>query len=178
MAGRLFVISDTHHFHQNMYGFLRADGSKVRPLWDRAEDADREMVLRWNATVTPQDHVYHLGDVTTLRSSADIRRFVALIRSLHGHKRLVLGNHDHFPVEVYREAGFQKVKGSHRIDRWALLTHIPVHPQSIPKDGINIHGHLHAGLVMESPHHPDSRYRNVSVEQTDYRPVLLESLKP
>lgn len=191
---RIFVVSDTHFFHHNMYGFLRADGTKVRPLWDNASDADREMVERWNSVVTPEDHIYHLGDVTMLRSSADIARFIAFIHTLNGHKRLILGNHDHFPVQVYREAGFQKIKGSHRIDRWAMLTHIPVHPDNLPRDGVNIHGHIHERLVMRlagpsmdcgvpnwppmTAREPDPRYRNVSVEQINYTPVLLESLKP
>ena len=178
-SARIWVISDTHFFHENIYQFTRQDGvTRVRPEFAHANEADAEMVQRWNATVQPVDHVYHLGDVTMLRSSNQARMFVEFIHTLNGHKRLILGNHDHFPIDVYQAAGFQKIRGSHRPYRNLIMSHIPIHTDSLPKDGICVHGHIHERLVMASPHHPDARYKNVSVEQINYTPVLLESLRP
>ena len=176
---RIWVISDTHFHHENAYMFVNATGERMRKEFQHANEADAEMVRRWNAVVTPQDHVYHLGDVTMGNN-------LSLIPLLNGHKRLVLGNHDKCDVRQYREAGFQKVYSSRQFDRWCLLTHIPVHPQSLPRGGINIHGHLHRGVVMRSGadlplvanDYPDPRYKNVCVEQINYTPVLLESFRP
>lgn len=169
---KLWVVSDTHFFHENMYKFTTFGGTeRVRHQFQSAEEGDAAMVERWNSVVDPTDHIYHLGDVSMDRSSAQVGRFVALIQSLNGHKRLILGNHDHFPVKVYVEAGFQKVKGSHRIDRWAVLTHIPIHPLCLGEGLINVHGHIHERPAF------GPQYRNVSVEQIAYTPVLLESLR-
>lgn len=161
---KIFVISDTHFGHENMYRFVGFDGvTRVRPEFDSAISADAEMILRWNAVVTPQDHVYHLGDVTMGNN-------LSMIKHLNGHKRLVLGNHDKCDVRAYRDAGFQKVMASRQFDRWCVLTHIPIHPESLGAK-LNIHGHIH-----ERPAY-GPQYRNVSVEQINYTPVELESFR-
>lgn len=162
---RIFVISDTHFHHENMYKFVSSDGvTRVRKQFESAHEADREMVQRWNAVVTPEDHVWHLGDVTMGNN-------LRIIHELNGHKRLILGNHDRCDVRQYREAGFQKVQGYRFCDRWAIMSHIPLHPESLGKERINIHGHIHERSAF------GPQYRNVCVEQTNYFPILLESLK-
>ena len=160
-----FIISDTHHCHDNIYKFVSFDGvTRVRKEWDTAAEADREMVERWNAVVSPEDHVYHLGDVGF---GAGVHRIVA---QLNGHKRLVLGNHDKDDVRNYRAMGFQKVMGCHQYRRGLWFTHVPMHPLSLGEGGINIHGHIH-----ERPAY-GPQYRNVSVERIDYRPQLIEEV--
>ena len=62
MSYNIFIISDTHFSHENMYQFFNYDGTKMRP-WNRAEDADDFMIEKWNSMVKPNDKVYHLGDV-------------------------------------------------------------------------------------------------------------------
>jgi calcineurin-like phosphoesterase family protein len=165
MSARIWLISDTHFGHDNIYRFASFDGvTRVRPHWTCAADADLDMVQRWNATITPQDHVYHLGDVGW---SPDLP---ALIQSLHGKKRLILGNHDREDVRAYREMGFQKVMGCHQFQRGLWFTHIPLHPNTLGPTGLNVHGHIH-----ERPAY-GPQYRNVSVEQINYTPILLEQV--
>lgn len=176
MPTKLYVISDTHFFHENIYTFIDASGVRVRHQFSCADDGDRAMCERWNATVRPEDHVYHLGDITMLRGKQDAWKVVKLIRALHGHKRLILGNHDHLTLDVYKDAGFEKIRGSHRPMRGVIFSHIPIHADSLPKEGKCVHGHIHERVVMLAPHHPDPRYVNVSVEQINYTPVLLDSL--
>lgn len=162
---RIFVISDTHFFHENIYKFVTLDGvTRVRPEFANSTEADAEMVLRWNATVKDEDHVWHLGDVTMGNN-------LSIIRHLKGHKRLILGNHDKCDVRKYREAGFEKVQAYRMCDRWGVLSHVPLHPDSLG-DRINIHGHIHE----RPPYGPN--YRNVSVERINYTPVLLDSFIP
>ena len=43
---------------------------------------------KWNKKVGTNDLVYHLGDVVMNR------KHIAIIASLNGRKRLILGNHD------------------------------------------------------------------------------------
>ncbi len=163
---RIFVISDTHFGHENMYKFVTFDGvTRVRPQFANAAEADKAMINRWNDIVTDQDHVWHLGDFTMGNN-------LSIVQHLKGHKRLILGNHDRCDVRAYREAGFQKVQSYRFVDRWAIMSHIPIHPDGLYGGRINIHGHIHE-RVMQDP-----KYVNVSVEQINYTPVLLESLKP
>lgn len=160
----IFLISDTHFGHWNMvHLFRRADGSPARDFAS-VNEMDERMIANWNSVVTPQDHVYHLGDVT-MNPSHNLH----LIKRLNGHKRLVLGNHDSGKVQEYLAAGFQKIFASRVLDGW-LFTHIPVHPDSINKKWKgNIHGHTHHACYP-------APYVNVSVEVIDYTPVALESI--
>jgi calcineurin-like phosphoesterase family protein len=62
-----------------------------------------------------------------------------------------------------------------------ILSHIPIHTESLGRFGTNIHGHLHANRVMIQKHAKatpeiDPRYHCVCVEQTDYRPILFEDV--
>ena len=59
-----------------------------------------------------------------------------------------------------------------------ILTHIPVHPESLARWGLNVHGHLHANRVnLPLAQIPDRRYFNVSMEQINYTPISLEEVK-
>jgi calcineurin-like phosphoesterase family protein len=167
MGARIFVTSDSHFGHAAMLRFKREDGvTLVRPDFTSVEEMNRTLIEQWNAVVRPQDHVYHLGDVAM--SLAAAREFVP---HLNGHKRLVLGNHDQPDARAYMAMGFKKIFGSRLLDD-VLLTHIPIHPKSIPAYCLgNIHGHIHERAEF------GPRYLNVSVEQTEYAPVSLESAR-
>ena len=168
---KIWLISDTHWGQHNIYKFLAEDGkTRIRERFRDAYEGDAYMCQKWCELVAPEDHIWHLGDVTMERSSNAKTWFVNKIRSLPGHKRLILGNHDHLTMNVYKDAGFQKIKGSHKLDR-LLLTHYPVHPDSIPSWCLaNVHGHIH-----QRPS-PAGRYVNVSVERIGYQPILLEEV--
>lgn len=164
---RIYVISDTHFGHTNSWAkFKLADGCTPMRPFSSTEEMDETMVQRWNETVRPQDHVYHLGDVVIKKSSLDI------CKRLNGHKRLVRGNHDIFRTKDYLDVGFGEIYGvrvwpSHNI----IMSHIPLHPSSLKgRQWINVHGHTHANKIEGEDSH---LYRCVSVEQIDYRPVLL-----
>lgn len=154
---RVYVIGDTHFGHRKVVEF--------RP-WATVEEHDRELVERWNATVRKDDTVWHLGDVCL-----GGRDKLAIMASLNGRKKLVLGNHDVYPLECYTPH-FSKVFGA---AEWGdcILTHVPVHPYQFPRYRLNVHGHMHAAFIESIDGSRDTRYRCVSAEQTDYRPRLL-----
>ena len=163
----VFLVSDTHFGHLGVCKFTRNDGvTKLRP-WDNPEDMDEEMVKRWNETVRPNDKVYHLGDVVINRKA------LGIMRRLNGDKVLIRGNHDIFRDEEYREH-FRELRAYH-VMNGMILSHIPIHTESLGRFGVNIHGHTHANRVMNGKV-IDVRYHCVCVEQTDFRPILFEDV--
>lgn len=169
----IFFISDTHFDHANILTFRRGDGSALRPF-SSVDEMNETLIERWNKTVKPSDHVYHLGDVTMARGKAS-KHIDTIMGRLNGHKRICLGNHDQMIAAWYFK-WFEKVKAASVLDGM-IFTHIPIHPDSLSRFKVNVHGHLHANRVLASPHHPDPRYVNICVEHTNYTPVSLEELK-
>ena len=106
---------------------------------------------------------------------------------LNGDKVLIRGNHDIFKDTDYREH-FRELRAYH-VMNGMILSHIPVHPESLGRFGVNIHGHLHANRVKKIrgvnartgellySDENDVRYHNVSVEQLpDFAPILFEDV--
>ena len=170
----VFLTSDTHFGHAGVCRFTRRDGvTKLRP-WDSADEMDEAMVERWNDRVRPNDKVYHLGDVVMSRRS------LSIMDRLNGDKVLIRGNHDIFKDEDYRKY-FRELRAYH-VMNGMILSHIPLHPESLGRFGVNIHGHTHANRVMRPLATSgrldvvDVRYHCVCVEQTDFAPILFEDV--
>lgn len=107
--GEIFFTSDTH------FGHARIIELSGRPFADVAEMNDA-IVERWNSVVSPDDTVYHLGDVAL----GPIMDSLANIARLNGRIVLIDGNHDRrFMAKndaqrerwehVYLEAGFAAI---------------------------------------------------------------------
>ena len=136
------------------------------------------MIRRWNDRVRPNDKVYHLGDVVINR------RALKTLGRLNGDKVLIRGNHDIFRDSEYREY-FRELRAYHVLNGM-ILSHIPVHEDSLGRFGVNIHGHLHANRVRRARgvdartgeilygKEIDPRYWCACVEQTDFAPILFE----
>ncbi len=168
----VFLVSDTHFGHAGVCRFLREDGTKLRP-WDNPDEMDEHMVKVWNETVRPNDKVYHLGDVVINRKA------LGILRRLNGDKVLIRGNHDIFRDDEYRQH-FRELRAYH-VMNGMILSHIPIHTESLGRFGVNIHGHLHSNRVKIQKHAGatpviDPRYHCVCVEQTDFRPILFEDV--
>ena len=168
----IFLISDLHFGHEAPYSkFLRDDGSFLRPHGS-AHLGDETMILNWNNRVRPNDKIYVLGDVVMSKNAKGLE----ILRRLMGEKILIKGNHDLCSLSQYAEH-FKDIRGSHQLDGM-LLTHIPIHPDSLSRWTHNIHGHLHQREVMTAfGARVDTRYFNVSVERINYTPISLEELK-
>lgn len=162
--------------------FTRDDGSFLRnDLASNMDEADELMIQRHNARVKPNDRVYFVGDFCFSK------RHIHKAGLMNGRKVLVKGNHDTLELKEYLPY-FDDVRGVHQFDGM-VITHIPVHEQSLGRWGFNVHGHLHANRVMlidrgcswgcsqTDPPKIDHRYFNVSVEQINYTPISLEEVK-
>jgi calcineurin-like phosphoesterase family protein len=176
----VFLVSDTHFGHAGVCRFTRNDGvTKLRP-WTDPDEMDEFMVEAWNERVGPNDKVYHLGDVVINRKA------LGIMRRLNGDKVLIRGNHDIFRDEEYRQY-FRELRAYH-VMNGMILSHIPVHAESLGRFGVNIHGHLHANRVKRArgvdartgevlySDEIDPRYHCVCVEQTDFAPILFEDV--
>lgn len=174
MSGRTWVYSDPHAYHNNICKFTREDGSKLRP-WDDANEMTEDMIRWYNELVDDGDRVYILGDVAF--KSSDMRRFVSRLK---GRKCLVPGNHEPTGMRNYFDL-FDDVRG-YVVKKGFIMSHIPIHPVSLSRWQLNIHGHTHDNQVTlgsdydEGALEPDHRYFCACVEQTDFRPILLDDI--
>ena len=161
MMAEKWVISDLHLAHARILEFEH-DGKPLRPF-KSLEEMHAEIVKRWNAVVAPQDKVYVLGDVVFAKWGFEV------LGELNGKKRLIMGNHDGHKPELYRQY-FQKIDGARSLYGF-WMTHVPMHPDTMDRARLNVHGHLHANVI------DDPRYVNVSVEQIDYTPLSFDVLE-
>ena len=175
---RTYLISDHHFGHENIYKFKDKDGNYIRNLssddskWKPrcSEEGDQLLIWQHNKIVKPGDRVHFMGDV------AIPRKALKLLTRLNGKLSLVKGNHDPFDIKDYLKY-FDKIMGSIKLGN-TMLTHWPIHPTSIPawaEVGV-CHGHIHEKLVMLTNGHPDPRYINCCVEQTNGEPIDLEQI--
>ena len=171
---KVFLYSDPHFGHAGVCKFTRNDGiTKLRP-WTDPDEMDEELVRRYNEVVGPKDKCYFLGDVVINRKA------LSTVGRLNADKVLIRGNHDIFRDDEYR-LYFRELRAYH-VMNGMILSHIPIHTESLGRFGTNIHGHLHANRVMMEPVGKygipviDTRYHCVCVEQTDYTPILFDDV--
>lgn len=167
----IFFASDHHFGHANILTFKRDDGTPLREFQD-VSHMNEHIVNCHNSVVRPGDKVYFLGDVTMDRKSKGLE----ILQRMNGEKILIKGNHDLCKPEAYLRY-FKDIRGSHQFEG-LIMTHIPIHPESLARWGLNVHGHLHANVVKrELSHLPDPRYFSVCMERINYTPISLEEVK-
>ena len=165
MSGRTWICADHHLNHHNIIKFTDENGNLIRgSKFKTIEEHDEFIIKSHNDLVDPNDRVYFLGDVCINR------RALYLLSRFNGRLVLVKGNHDIFKLEDYtpyfediRSCVVQKDKDGNKV----ILTHIPIHPDSLGRFGRNIHGHYHQNKI------DDPRYICVSLEHTNYAPIQI-----
>lgn len=168
----VFLASDYHFGHKNILTFKKPDGSPLRSFND-INHMNEYIVMQHNRVVGPKDKIYMIGDIGLSKSATGFE----ILSRMNGEKILIKGNHDVATVDTYAKY-FKDIRGSHGLDGM-ILTHIPIHPDSLARWGVNVHGHLHANRVMTAfGAKVDERYQSVCMEQLDdYTPISLEQLK-
>lgn len=155
----IWFTSDTHFGHANILTYENI----ARPFKDLHE-MSTALIERWNSVIKPNDTVYHLGDFCFGRANMHIAEL------LNGKKRLILGNHDTYPINEYMWF-FDRIYGAKMWEK-CILTHIPVHPSTLKSRWLlNVHGHTHSRQV------PDEGYFNVSVECHNLTPVHADIIR-
>jgi calcineurin-like phosphoesterase family protein len=172
----IFFASDHHFHHANILNFKRDDGTPLR-VFDDVTHMNEYMVMQHNRTVQPNDKVYFLGDVAMPKTAEALN----ILARMNGEKILIKGNHDSCKASQYLQY-FKDIRGVYHIEGF-VMSHVPLHPESLTRWGINIHGHLHQREVLirgfnNKPIGPDTRYFSVCMERLDdYQPIALEEIK-
>lgn len=79
-----WFTSDLHIGHDKEF-IWKARG------FNSVEEHDTQILLRWNAAVSPKDTVYILGD---LCMGGDEKEWDRIYTNLNGNKKFIIGNHD------------------------------------------------------------------------------------
>src|SRR3989344_1963279 len=148
---KIFITADHHFHHKNIIEYCN------RPF-KTVEEMDNIMTEKWNKKVGKDDLVIHLGDFA-LGNKEKVKE---TREKLNGTIVLIKGNHDRV------NEGFIVVRDSIQIGN-LLFSHRPIPKGEVPKGCINIHGHIHEKESLSGI--------NVSVEKTDYEPIILEELE-
>lgn len=162
----IFVTSDTHFFHKNIIKYCN------RPF-DSIEEMNETIIDNWNATVTNNDLVYHLGDFMMGLSIKNHEKSFEKIKDLRGRIRgkirLISGNHDKILIKLCRmknECPFEVIKARDFIrsqSRKITLFHRPENTDWL------LHGHSHSNVP------PRGYIRlDVGVDCHNFYPISLE----
>lgn len=157
----LYFTSDTHFADPRV---LRIDR---RPFASMPEH-DAALITNWNATVSPGDEVWHLGDFA--RGSTEAVE--ALLDRLHGIKHLVIGNND--PASTLAATGWASIQHYAELTlegQVLILCHYPFRTwNKMGRRSINLHGHSHGRLK------PVPRQFDVGIDAQDLRPRTLAEI--
>ena len=158
----IFLISDTHFGHSNIIKFERKE-------FETIEQHDQAIIRNWNAKITDNDIVYHLGDVGLTRGDY----LKNIIPKLRGRKILIMGNHDikNATKQFFLDIGFDEVY-DHPIylNSRILLSHEPAREAFENPFIYNIHGHLHGSILTLK------NFINISCKYTKYGPIHIDKI--
>ena len=158
-----WFTSDTH------FGDHRVLNIRGGRPFASVKEMDAAMLARWNATVQPDDVVWHLGDFARNAPLA-----AELLPRLNGTKHLVVGNNDPTPPQGWVAQGWAsaapyvetEVEGVRLV-----LCHYPFRTWNGAGKGVlNLHGHSHGRLE------PLCHQHDVGVDVWDFTPVSLAAL--
>lgn len=160
---RVFFIADTH------FGDTAILAYENRPFAS-VQEMDEALIANWNDAVSAEDTVFLLGDFSRYASETN----KAICARLHGHKLLVLGNHDTDGEQTYLDCGFESVSRYPIIyDGFWMLSHAPLYLNAnMPY--ANLFGHVH-----QNPIYTDCSKQSfcVSAERIAYTPIALDQIK-
>ncbi|MBU0551968.1 phosphoesterase [Myxococcota bacterium] len=169
---RIFFSADHHFGHANIIRFTH------RPFAD-VDEMTEGLIERWNARISPQDHVYYLGDLAFFTP----KKLQPILERLNGYIFLIKGNHDQPAMAC--ESRFEWIKDLYELkipDEDALmdkkqritLCHYAMRVWNKSHHGAwHLYGHSHGAL----PDLPDSLSFDVGVDCNDYAPISYEEVK-
>lgn len=156
---KTWLVSDTHFCHENIIKFM-----DTRNMFISVEEMNKAIISEWNATVSNQDEVIHLGDFIF---GKDLEKGQEIIDNLQFKKlTLVVGNHDTpYKIKNLYSKNESISIASLITNNEFIFTHYPINSELLEEtcyrsNGINerynIHGHVH------DRHLQDKRYLNIN----------------
>ncbi len=163
MQKKVFFIADTHFGDSNVIIY------ENRPF-SSADDMDSILVKNWNDTVSENDTIFVVGDL----SFHDKEKTLEICRNLNGEKFLVMGNHDTENEQFYYECGFSGVSRYPIIySSFWIISHEPLYVnRNMPY--ANIFGHVHGNPIYKDV---SERSFCVSAERINYTPIELSEIQ-
>lgn len=159
----VFFTSDTHFGDPRI---LRID----RRPFPSLDAHDAALIANWNAVVTPQDEVWHLGDFAL---GPPVERVHEILAGLNGTKHLIIGNND--APSTLAAPGWASVQHYAELvlhETELVLCHYAFRTWNHMGRGVlDLHGHSHGKLK------PLPRQYDVGVDVFDFRPVDLATIK-
>jgi calcineurin-like phosphoesterase family protein len=170
----IFLTSDTHFGHRSVIDFCNRPYSSV-------EEMNEDMVERWNEVVTPEDMVFHLGDV--LWPTGGNKEFLphTVLGRLNGRIILIRGNHDTWMTRRFETENFHAVHDQYVLGlkgRGYKGQKLHIHMLHYPlrtwyrreHGGLHAFGHVHGN-------YEEFRIEgtlDVGVDTNNYRPITID----
>lgn len=168
---KIFLTSDTHFGHDREF------------LWGprgftNSQEHDEAVIKNWNETVSPDDIVYHLGDLML----GDNAHGIECVKRLNGHIKLIRGNHDtDARWKLYGTLPNVELIGWADVIKYKkynfYLSHHPTLTSNLEKAPhlrmhlINLYGHTH----QMGKFYQDMPYMfHVGLDSNNNRPILLD----
>lgn len=134
---KIFYISDLHFGHFNI---IRYDNRPFRTV----EEMDNILIENWNKTVSNDDTVYILGDI----SWHDESKTVEIFKQLNGVKVLIKGNHDNIKRDSELSKCFASIRDYAELyldkKRKVIVSHYPIPFWNGQfRDAVHLYGHVH-----------------------------------
>lgn len=158
----IFFVSDTH------FGDERVLKYRYRP-YSSVEEMDEAQVEIWNSVVSPDDIVYHLGDVAVTAEALN-----EYVPRLNGTKRLVCGNYEYTLPREDLERLFVRIEdeptalGLFDAEMGNIVVRLMHYPLQRVEDWSvdwNLCGHIHDLWKISR------NMMNVSVDAWHFKPV-------
>lgn len=158
--------ADFHLNHDYMVEKDKETGEPYRPFRS-VEEMNETIIENFNRLVAKDDKVYLMGDVLFKPATSE-----HLLKRLNGRKRLIMGNHDEIREKTqYFTKHFKEICLWKKFkDEGFICTHVPLRTDGIRDTILNVHGHIHKAQL------PEPCYMNVSIENTDYKPVHIDTI--
>lgn len=164
-----FIISDQHWGHNNIRSL------SVHRDFEDLSHMNEHMVKAWNERVSPDDTVYHLGDIFW-----NIETAKAILPRLNGHIKLIEGNHDYWLDDKDTLFAFNdKIELLPPIARLRFnktkiwMCHYPLRVwEGNFKGAMHVYGHCHGSIENDRL----MRSMDMSVDVAGYWPWTVEEV--
>lgn len=172
-SNNVYFTSDTHFFHKNIIKYCDRPFESVENMNDR-------IISQWNSIVSPDDIVFHLGDVCF----GGKQKWLDTIGKCNGTKFLIKGNHDMEspPEDIFWDIFNQEmiiVEDEEIGEQKVFMHHFPFLTWPEQAQGCwQLFGHIHSknGESVWKDSLKVGQY-DVGMDNNDYKPVSFQEIK-
>lgn len=173
-------IADWHYNHKNSIAFDNRPFASV-------DEMNAVLVRNWNASVSPEDTVYILGDMFWCGAETAVK----VLEKLNGTKVLVKGNHGNQKSPEFK-GYFKQITDYLEIEddgRHVVLCHYPIPCFKNHEEGwFHLYGHVHFSfeerIMREAKQQLEEMYKKpcrmfnagAMISYMDYTPRTLDEI--